>query len=160
MAGNHRRNDDAGVTLQRGRRRRNEDNISGKKVFIVGHPHAQLAAAEELPVCDTRLETACDVLFANAVAKAPPIRPVPITTIFFTILLLGLAALRRSQGSRTDDDISDLLLGAVHPQHALHNKTAIDRSFKAVMPDGLIGGALIPCLGRFEAREFRDHDAP
>ena len=27
------------------------------------------------------------------------------------------------------------------------------------MVDGLIGGALIPCLGRFEAREFRDHDA-
>ena len=27
------------------------------------------------------------------------------------------------------------------------------------MPDGLIGGALIPCLGRLEAREFRDHDA-
>ena len=26
------------------------------------------------------------------------------------------------------------------------------------MPDGLIGGALIPCLGRLEAREFRDHD--
>src|ERR1700757_3247390 len=43
-AGNHRRNDDAGVTLQRGRRRRNEDNISGKRLFIVGHPHAQLTA--------------------------------------------------------------------------------------------------------------------
>ena len=55
---------------------------------------------------------------------------------------------------------ADLLLGAVHPLHALHNKTAIDRSIKAVMPDGLIGGALIPCLGRFEAREFRDHDTP
>jgi hypothetical protein len=27
------------------------------------------------------------------------------------------------------------------------------------MPDGLIGGALMPCLGRLEAREFRDHDA-
>src|ERR1700752_1549647 len=26
------------------------------------------------------------------------------------------------------------------------------------MPDGLIGGALIPCLSRLEAREFRDHD--
>src|ERR1700719_2953162 len=26
------------------------------------------------------------------------------------------------------------------------------------MPDGLIGGALIPCLRRLEAREFRDHD--
>jgi hypothetical protein len=35
------------------------------------------------------IETACDVLFANGVAKAPPIRPVPITTIFFTLLLLG-----------------------------------------------------------------------
>ena len=50
-AGNHRRNDDAGITLQRsrhvvkrGRRRRDEDNISGKKLFIVGHPHAQLMA--------------------------------------------------------------------------------------------------------------------
>ena len=43
--------------------------------------------------------------------------------------------------------------------HALHNQTAIDGSFKAVMPDGLIGRALIPCLGRLEAREFRDHDA-
>src|SRR5579863_2087402 len=42
--------------------------------------------------------------------------------------------------------------------HALHNQTVIDGSFKAVMPDGLIGGALIPCLGRLEAREFRDHD--
>jgi hypothetical protein len=48
-AGNHRRNDDAGVTLQRGRhvvkrarRRRDEDHIGGKKRFIVGHPHAQL----------------------------------------------------------------------------------------------------------------------
>ena len=27
------------------------------------------------------------------------------------------------------------------------------------MPDGLIGGALIPRPGRLEAREFRDHDA-
>jgi hypothetical protein len=50
-AGNHRRNDDAGVALQRGRyvikrgrRRRDEDNISGKKLSIVGHPHAQLTA--------------------------------------------------------------------------------------------------------------------
>jgi hypothetical protein len=38
----------AGVTLQRsrhvvkrGRRRRDEDNIGGKKLFIAGHPHAQ-----------------------------------------------------------------------------------------------------------------------
>jgi hypothetical protein len=31
----------------------------------------------------------------NAVAKALPIRRVPITTIFFTFLLFGLAALRR-----------------------------------------------------------------
>jgi len=61
---------------------------------------------------------------------------VPITTIFFTILLLGLAALRRSQGSRTDDDIFDLLLGAVHPLYALHNKTVIDRSFKAAIDAG------------------------
>ena len=44
-AGNHRRNDIAGITLQRsrhvvkrGRRRRDEDNIGGKKLFIVGHP--------------------------------------------------------------------------------------------------------------------------
>src|SRR5260370_2295284 len=43
--------------------------------------------------------------------------------------------------------------------HALHNQTVIDGSFQAVMPDGLIGRALIPCLGRLEAREFRDHDA-
>ena len=49
--GNHCRNDDAGVTLQRGRhvvksarRRGDEDNIGGKKLFIVGHPHAQLTA--------------------------------------------------------------------------------------------------------------------
>ena len=50
-----------------------------------------------------RIETACDVRFASAVAKAPPIRPVPITTILFTLLLLGLAALRRSrdQGAAT-----------------------------------------------------------
>jgi hypothetical protein len=46
-------------------------------------------------------------------------------------------------GSRNDDDISDLLLCAVLPLHALHNQTAIDGSFKTVMPDGLIGGALI-----------------
>src|SRR5260370_41114134 len=43
--------------------------------------------------------------------------------------------------------------------HALHKQAAIDGSFKAVRPDGLIGRALIPCLGRFEAREIRDHDA-
>src|SRR5690349_7977562 len=35
----------------------------------------------------------------------------------------------------------------------------MDGSFKAVMPDGLIGRALGPCLGRLETREFRDHDA-
>ena len=80
------------------RRRRDEGNISGKKLFIVGHPHAQLAgeaAVDELPACDPRIETVCDVLSANAVAKAPPIRPVPITTIFSTLLLLGLVVLRR-----------------------------------------------------------------
>jgi hypothetical protein len=71
-----------------------------------------------------------------------------------------LASLRCAvPGTRNDDDISDLLLCSVLPLHALHNQTAIDGSFKTVMPDGLIGGALIPCLGRFEAREFRDHDA-
>src|SRR4029077_17343837 len=43
--------------------------------------------------------------------------------------------------------------------HALHNQTVIDGSFKAVIPDGLIGRALVPCLGRLEAREFGDHDA-
>src|SRR6266436_5819743 len=43
--------------------------------------------------------------------------------------------------------------------HALNNQAVIDGSFKAVMPDGLIDGALIPCLGRLEAGEFRDHDA-
>src|SRR5216683_3792519 len=65
---------------------------------------AKWPPAEKLPACDPRIETSCDVLFANAVAKAPPIRPVPITTIFFTLLLLGLVALRRSidQG----DDLS------------------------------------------------------
>src|SRR5216683_7578719 len=64
---------------------------------------AKWPPAEKLPACDPRIETSCDVLFANAVAKAPPIRPVPITTIFFTLLLLGLAALRRSmdQGTAT-----------------------------------------------------------
>lgn len=46
------------------------------------------------------IEPACDVLFANAVAKAP-IRPVPITTIFFTLLLLGRTALRRPQDQGT-----------------------------------------------------------
>jgi hypothetical protein len=50
---------------------------------------------DELPACDPRIETVCDGLSANAVAKAPPIRPVPITTIFFTLLLLGLVVLRR-----------------------------------------------------------------
>jgi len=44
-------------------------------------------------------------------------------------------------------------------REALHNQTAIDGAFKAVMPDGLIGRALIPCLGGLEAREFRNHDA-
>src|SRR5260370_36768296 len=43
--------------------------------------------------------------------------------------------------------------------HALHNQAAIDGSFQAVRPDGLIGGRLLPCLGRLEAREFRGHDA-
>src|SRR5258708_25300599 len=43
--------------------------------------------------------------------------------------------------------------------HALHNQSVIDGSFQAMMPDGLIGKALIPCLSRLEAREFRDHDA-
>ena len=46
----------------------------------------------------------------------------------------------------------------IFPLHALHNQSAIDCTFKPVMPDGLIGGALIPCLGRRDAREFRDHD--
>jgi hypothetical protein len=53
------------------------------------------------------LEAACDVLFANAVAKAPPIRPVPITTIFFT-LLLWPRCVAPFPGSRNDDDLSDL----------------------------------------------------
>jgi len=35
--------------------------------------------AKVLPARDPRIETACDVLSANAVAKAPPVRPVPIT---------------------------------------------------------------------------------
>lgn len=43
---------------------------------------------------DPRIETVYDVLSAIAVAKAPPILPVPITTIVFTLLLLGLVALR------------------------------------------------------------------
>src|ERR1700747_1814676 len=37
------------------------------------------------PACDPRIETAYDVLFTNAVAKAPPIRPVPADMI---VLLL------------------------------------------------------------------------
>jgi hypothetical protein len=32
------------VYNKRGRRRRDEVNIGGKKLFIVGHPHAQLTA--------------------------------------------------------------------------------------------------------------------
>ena len=54
---------------------------------------AQVNTVGFSPLAGSRInaETACDVLFANAVAKTPPIRPVPITTIFFTLLLLGLA---------------------------------------------------------------------
>ena len=54
-----------------------------------------LVSLFELPACDPRIETVCDVLSANAVVKAPPIHPVPITTIFSTLLLLGLVVLRR-----------------------------------------------------------------
>jgi hypothetical protein len=39
--------------------------------------------------CDPRIATVCDVLSPNAVARAPPMRPVPTTPIFFTLLLLG-----------------------------------------------------------------------
>jgi hypothetical protein len=116
-AGNHCRNDDAGVTLQRGRhvvrrgrRRRDEDNIGGNKLFIVGHPQAQLSAeggCRRTTGTRSADRTACDVLVANAVAKSPTICPVPIATTF-SRLILGLAALRRSLGSRNDDDLSDL----------------------------------------------------
>ena len=50
-AGSDRGNDDAGMTLQpsrhvvkRGWRRRDEDNIGRKKLFVAGHPPAQLTA--------------------------------------------------------------------------------------------------------------------
>jgi hypothetical protein len=85
-------------------RRRDEGNIGGRKLLIVGHPHTQLTAeggCRRTAACDPRIETSCDGLFANAVATAPPMRPVPITTIFLTLLLLGLAALRRSMDQGT-----------------------------------------------------------
>src|SRR4029077_15931712 len=81
------------------------------------------------------IETACALLFTNAVAKAPPIRPAPMTTIFF-MLFLGL---------RLADTVN--------------NESVIDCPLLAVLRDTLIGFAVIPILGGFHGREFRNDDS-
>src|SRR4029077_20372864 len=93
------------------------------------------AAADELPACDPRIETACDVLFTNAVAKAPPIRPVPMTTIFF-MLFLGLR-------------LAD----------TFNNESVIDCPLLAVLRDTLVCFAIVPIFRRLYVREFCYHDS-
>src|SRR4029077_11784610 len=85
------------------------------------------------PAWDPRIETAYDVLFTNAVAKAPPIRPVPMTTIFF-MLFLGLR-------------LAD----------TFNNESVIDCPLPAVLRDTLVCFAIVPMFRRLYVREFCHH---